>query len=101
MTACRFFCTWRDNPREVGCEPAIPALPLPGAEGLKVEESCRESRDFEGSADCEKGVVGEVMDAAALAAPLVVGGKAVVSWGGCWFTVLAGVGGLCIADSEM
>lgn len=44
-----------------------------------MEESGRERSDFEGRADWEKGVVGEVMEAEALATPFVDGGKAVVS----------------------
>jgi len=47
------------------------------------------------------GVVGEAITAEALAAPLVLEGKAVVSCDECWLAVLAGEAGLCIADSEM
>ncbi len=51
--------------------------------------------------DCENGVVGDVRLADVLDAPFDVDGNAVVSWGGGWFVVLAGVAGLCIAHRAM
>ena len=44
------------------------------------------------------GVMGEVKPADVLALPLLFAEKDVVSCGGCWFAVLAGVGGLCIEE---
>lgn len=64
-------------------------------------ESSRESSDLEGSADCEKGVMGEARLAEVLAAPVELAGNAVLSWGGAWFALLTGVGGLWRADMAM
>lgn len=85
----------------VGCAPATPALPPPGVVGSNVFESSRESSDFDGSADCEKGVIGEVKLAEVLAAPVELPGNDVASCGGAWFALLTGVGGLCRADMAM
>jgi hypothetical protein len=57
-------------------------LPPPGRVGSNVDESSRERSDFEGSADCEKGVIGEVRLAEVLAAPAEFTGKDVLSCGG-------------------
>lgn len=67
--ACRFFCTLLCNAKGDGCAPTTPALPPPGIEGSKVEESCRERSDLEGRVDWENGVVGDVMLADVLATP--------------------------------
>lgn len=56
---------------------------------------------MDGRVDCENGVVGEVKLAAVLALPFAFAGKAVISCGGGWLAVLAGAGGLCIADRAM
>lgn len=64
-------------------------------------ESSRESSDFEGSADCEKGVMGEAKLAEVLAAPAELAGNAVLSCRGAWFALLTGVGGLWSADMAM
>lgn len=101
MTACKFFCTSRPRAKGDGCEPTRPALPPPGKFGSKVDESCRDSKDFEGSVDCENGVVGDVRPAEVLAPPFAFEGNAVISWGRGWFAVLAGVGGLCMAERAM
>jgi len=53
---------------------------------------------LEGRVDWENGVVGDVMLADVLATPFALVENDVVSWGGGWFAVLAGVGGLCIAE---
>lgn len=92
---------FRDKASGEGWAPVIPKLPPPGCEGSNVEESCRESRDLDGSVDCEKGVVGDIMLAAVLDPPLELAGKCVMSCGGGWLVVLAGVGGLCMAESAM
>jgi hypothetical protein len=63
-------------------------------------ESCLDSRDLEGSVDCEKGVVGEVRPAAVLALPFALGGNEVESWGEAGF-VAAGVVGFFMAEMEM
>jgi hypothetical protein len=63
-----------------------------------VLESCRESRDFDGNADCEKGVIGDVKLADVLAPPAAFAEKEVISWGGGWLALLTGVGGLCIVE---
>lgn len=68
--------------------------------GSNVFESSRERSDFEGSADCEKGVIGEAKLAEVLAAPVELG-NAVLSCGGAWFALLTGVGGLWRADMAM
>src|SRR5690242_5084345 len=83
-----------------GCDPATPALPPPGVVGSNAFESSRESSDFEGRADCEKGVIGEVRLAGVLAAP-VKPPNDVLSCGGAWFALLTGTGGLCSADMAM
>lgn len=44
-----------------------------------MDESWRERRDFDGSADWVNGVIGDDIEADALAAPLVVAGNAVDS----------------------
>lgn len=44
-------------------------------------EFCLESKDLDGRADWENGVVGEVRAAAVLALPLAFEGKDVASWG--------------------
>lgn len=85
----------------MGCAPGIPALPPPGTVGSKVFESCRERRDFEGKADCENGVMGDVMPADVLAPPAAFPEKDVISWGGDWLDLLTGVGGLCMAERAM
>lgn len=66
--------------------------------GSKVLESCRERRDLEGKADCEKGVIGEVRLADVLAPPAAAPEKDVINCGGDWFGLLRGVEGLCMAD---
>tara|TARA_R110002003_G_scaffold73_6_gene6845 strand:- start:1442 stop:1705 length:264 start_codon:yes stop_codon:yes gene_type:complete len=85
----------------VGCAPGTPALPPPGTVGSNVDESSRERSDFDGKADCEKGVIGEVRPAEVLAAPAEFTGKDVLSCGGAWLALLTGVGGLCMADRAM
>jgi hypothetical protein len=47
-----------------------------------VDESSRDSSDFEGRADCEKGVIGEVKPAEVLVAPAELTGKDVLNCGG-------------------
>jgi hypothetical protein len=69
--------------------------------GSNVFESSRESSDFEGSADCEKGVIGEAKLAEVLAAPAELAGNAVLSCGGPLFVLLTGVGGLWRTDMAM
>lgn len=69
--------------------------------GSNVDESSRERSDFDGKADCEKGVIGEVRPAEVLAAPAEFTGKDVLSCGGAWLALLTGVGGLCMADRAM
>jgi hypothetical protein len=69
--------------------------------GSNVDESSRERSDFDGSADCEKGVIGDAKLAEVLAAPAEFTGKDVLSCGGTWFALLTGVGGLCMADRAM
>lgn len=64
-------------------------------------ESSRESSDFDGKADCENGVMGDVSPAAVLAPPAAFRSNDVVSWGGAWLALLIGVGGLCKADNAM
>jgi hypothetical protein len=69
--------------------------------GSNVDESSRDKSDFDGSADCEKGVIGEARPAEVLVAPAVFTGKDVLSCGGAWLALLTGVGGLCIAERAM
>jgi hypothetical protein len=57
-------------------------LPPPGTVGSNVDESSRDKSDFEGSADCEKGVIGEAKLAEVLAAPAEFTGKDVLNCGG-------------------
>jgi hypothetical protein len=66
-----------------------------------VDESSRESSDLDGSADCEKGVIGDVKLADVLAAPAKFVGKDVLSCGGACAALLTGVGGLCMAEMAM
>jgi hypothetical protein len=47
--------------------------------GSNEDESSRERSDLEGSADCEKGVIGEVRLADVLAAPAAFAEKDVLS----------------------
>jgi hypothetical protein len=47
--------------------------------GSKFDESSRERSDFEGSVDCEKGVIGEVKPADVLAAPAEFPGNDVLN----------------------
>lgn len=61
-------------------------------------ESSRDSSDFEGSADCENGVIGEARLAEVLAAPAELAGNAVLSCKGPLFVLLTGVGGLWRTD---
>lgn len=66
-----------------------------------MDESSRESKDLDGRADCENGVIGDVRPAD-VGAPLPVFlSKDVMSCGGDWFVRLMGAGGLCIADKAM
>lgn len=69
--------------------------------GSNVDESSRERSDLEGSADCEKGVIGEARLADVLAAPAEFAENDVLSCRGAWFALLTGVGGLCMADRAM
>lgn len=62
--------------------PVVPAAPAPPCAGSSVENSSRERRDFEGNADCEKGVVGESPE------PLAAFEKAVLRSSG-WRSALA------------
>lgn len=57
-------------------------MPPPGTVGSNVEESSRDKSDFEGSADCEKGVIGDARLADVLAAPAEFTGNEVLSCGG-------------------
>ena len=57
----------------------MPALLPRGTVGSNVDESCRERRDLDGKADCEKGVMGEVRLAAVLAPPIAPPEKDVMS----------------------
>jgi hypothetical protein len=68
--------------------------------GSKLREFWRERRDLEGRADCENGVVGEVIPAAVLALPFACGGNDVDNWGESE-PLPAGVGGFFCADNEM
>ena len=85
----------------MGCAPGTPALPPPGRVGSNVDESSRERSDLEGSADCEKGVIGEVRLAEVLVAPAEFTGKDVLNCRGAWFALLTGVAGLCMAERAM
>lgn len=101
MIDCKFFCTLRCKTRGEGCAPATPALPPPGSDGSKVDESCLESRDLDGRVDWENGVVGDVSEAAVFTPPFAFPEKDVVSCVGFWFTELAGDAGLCMAERAM
>jgi hypothetical protein len=69
--------------------------------GSNVDESSRERSDFEGSADCENGVIGEVRLTEVLAAPAEFGANDVLSCGGACAALLTGVGGLCMVEMAM
>lgn len=64
MTDCNASCVFGDN--ESGIEPD----PDPVSIASGIAESSLESNDFDGTADCEKGVVVEVCAADVLAEPL-------------------------------
>lgn len=85
----------------MGCAPGTPALPPPGRVGSNVDESSLERSDLEGSADCEKGVIGEARLAEVLAPPAALAENDVLSCSGAWLALLTGVGGLCMTDSAM
>jgi hypothetical protein len=97
---CRFFCTVLFKTMGEKCAPATPAFPPPGIDESYVAESCLDNSDFEGSADCEKGVVGEVMPAEVLA-PSLLPLKDVDSCRGCLSVEDAGVGGLWRTERAM
>jgi hypothetical protein len=90
---CRFFCTVLFKIIGEECAPTTPAFPPPGIDASYVDDSCLDSSDFDGSADCEKGVVGEVIPVEAFALSLLPL-KEVDSWRGCLSVDDAGVGGL-------
>lgn len=66
-----------------------------------MEESSRDRSDLEGSADCEKGVIGDARLADVLAAPAELAVNDVLSCRGTWFALLTGVGGLCMTERAM
>lgn len=77
----------------------MPAFPT--SDDSNEIESWRERSDFDGKTDCEKGVVGDVRPAEVLEAPLAVLVKTVDRTGGAELALLAGAGGLCMADKAM
>lgn len=88
-----------DRVRGDGCAPATPALPPPGAEASHVDVFSLDNRDLDGRDDWEKGVVVEFKLAAVLALAFVVAAKPRSDE--AWLVVLAGVGGLCMAERAM
>lgn len=99
MTICRFFCTAGFRFLGGGGIPGICGAP-PDCDGSKASEFCRESNDFEGRADCENGVVGDVRPAAVLALPFAFADKTVDSCGEVGL-LTAGVAALLMAERAM
>lgn len=79
----------------------MPALPPPGADGSHVSSSSRDSRDFDGSADWVKGVIGEAMLPVVFACPSAFDFKPYSSNSDFRRSFAIDDAGLCMADMAM